>query len=83
MVGIAGLDEILEAGFMLGLAPESSIREAMMDELRSHNYVPRAAEKEYEEGIWAEFVEVRARRMKGLPDREPTCRCGEDGPGGP
>lgn len=81
-VGIAGLDGILETGFMLGFAPEATVREAMMAELRSQNYVPRGAEKEYEDGIWAAFAEVRERRMKGLPDREPKCRCGETGPGG-
>lgn len=81
-VGITGLDDILDIGFMLGFAPEAAVREAMMAELKGRNYVPRGAEKEYEDGIWAAFVEVRDRRMKGLPDREPTCRCGETGPGG-
>lgn len=81
-IGITGLDEILEVGFMLGLASEAVVRDAMMEELRSRNYVPKGAEKEYEDGIWAAFVEIRERRMKGLPDREPKCRCGETGPGG-
>jgi hypothetical protein len=81
-IGITGLDEILEVGFMLGLASEAVVRDAMMEELRDRNYVPKGSEKEYEDGIWAAFVEVRERRMKGLSDREPKCRCGETGPGG-
>jgi len=81
-VGISGLDEVFEAGFAHGLSFEDVVREAMMKELNARNYVPRGAEKEYEDGIWAAFVEVRSRRMKGLSDREPECRCGETGPGG-
>jgi len=81
-IGITGLDDVLDAGFRLGLSHETAIRDAMMRELRERNYVPRGAEKEYEDGIWAAFSEVRDRRMKGLSDREPTCRCGETGPGG-
>jgi len=81
-IGITGLDDILDTGFALGLAPEAAVRSAMMKELKSRNYVPREAEKEYEDGIWAAFVEVRDRRMNGLPDREPRCRCGDTGPGG-
>jgi hypothetical protein len=80
-VGIAGLDEILEVGFSMGLSPEKAVREAMMRELKRNNYVPKGAEAEYEEGVWAAFAEVRERRMRGLPDREPKCRCGETGPG--
>lgn len=76
-IGISCLDDVLEAGFMLGLAPERAVRAAMMDELRRHNYVPASAARDYEEGIWSAFSDVRERRMKGLPDREPTCRCGE------
>jgi hypothetical protein len=81
-VGIAGLDDVLDVGFRMGLSPEKAVREAMMVELRRNNYVPRGAEDEYEDGLWAAFVEIRGRRMKGLPDREPGCRCGETGPGG-
>lgn len=81
-VGIAGLDDVFEVGFKLGLSPEKVVRDAMMKELGKRNYVPRGAEKEYEDGIWAAFVDIRDRRMKGLPDREPACRCGEAGPGG-
>ncbi|MDQ1371737.1 MAG: hypothetical protein QG582_652 [Candidatus Thermoplasmatota archaeon] len=81
-VGISGLDDVFDVGFRLGLSPERAVREAMMNELRRRNYVPRGAEKEYEDGIWAAFAEVRDRRMRGLPDREPACRCGETGPGG-
>lgn len=76
-IGVSGLDEILEAGFAHGLAPERAVRAAMMAELRSRNYVPRGAEKDYEDGLWTAFSEVRERRMKGLPDREPCCRCGD------
>jgi len=79
-VGIAGLDEIFDVGLRLGLSSEKAVRDAMMRELRSHNYVPRGAEKDYEDGIWAAFAEFRDRCMKGLPDREHVCRCGETGP---
>lgn len=80
-IGITGLDDILDTGFMLGLASEAVVRAAMMKEMRNRNYIPRGAEKEYEDGIWTAYVEVRDRRMNGLPDREPRCRCGETGPG--
>jgi len=81
-IGITGLDDVLDAGFRVGLSSERAIRDAMMRELRERNYVPRGAEKEYEDGIWEAFAEVRDRRMKGLSDREPKCRCGETEPGG-
>lgn len=81
-IGISGLDEIFEVGFRLGLASENTVRAALMDELKRRNYVPRNAEKDYEDGVWTAFAELKDRRMKGLPDREPRCRCGETEPGG-
>jgi hypothetical protein len=80
-IGMTGLDEVLEAGFRPGLSSEKAIRDAMMAELREQNYVPRGAEEEYEDGLWAAFVEIRDRRMRGLPDREPRCTCGDASPG--
>lgn len=76
-VGISGLSEIMEAGLASMDAPDDEIREILLRELKSRNYVPDAAGEEYMRSLWTEFKKARIQRKdqlemsyKGIPREE-------------
>ena len=55
-VAIAQLDEILEAGRAVAGEGEAAVRRELLRLTKIYNYVPRSAEREYEEALFAEFI---------------------------
>lgn len=73
-VGVAGLDEIMEAALQRMDCPDDEVKEVLMGELRARNYVPSSVRDEYMTVLWAEYKKLRARRKdeveesyKGIP----------------
>jgi NAD-dependent dihydropyrimidine dehydrogenase PreA subunit len=68
-VGIAGFDSIIAKGLDHIKGSDKEQRDAILKELKAHNYVPEAAEKEYLQAVWAEFKQVRAKRLGQIEER--------------
>ena len=68
-VGIAGFDSIMAKGLEHVGGSDKEQRAALLMELKSHNYVPEAVEKEYIEAIWAEFRQVRGKHLGQIEER--------------
>lgn len=73
-VGVAGLDEIMEAALQRMDRPDDEVKEVLMVELRARNYVPSSVQDEYLRVLWAEYRKLRAQRRdeveesyKGIP----------------
>ncbi|MEW5747506.1 MAG: ferredoxin family protein [Candidatus Thermoplasmatota archaeon] len=76
-VGIAGLEEIMEAALQRMDRPDEEVKDLLMDELRARNYVPSSVREEYRQVLWAEYRKLRVRRRdeveesyKGIPREE-------------
>jgi NAD-dependent dihydropyrimidine dehydrogenase PreA subunit len=61
-VGIAGLEEIMEAALRRMDSPDDEVKELLMEELRARNYVPSSVREEYRRVLWAEYKKLRGRR---------------------
>lgn len=61
-VGIAGLDEIMEAALQRMDLPDDEVKEVLMDELGARNYVPSSVREEYKRVLWSEYKKLRTRR---------------------
>lgn len=61
-VGIAGLDEIMDAALRLMDSPDEEVKEVLLSELKARNYVPASVQAEYQRVLWAEYKKLRARR---------------------
>ena len=68
-IGIAGFDEIIQAGLEHINGTDAEQKDAVLGELRAHNYVPPNVEKDYLNAVWAEFKQVRAKRLGQLEER--------------
>lgn len=68
-VGIAGFDSIIAKGLEHIEGTDKEQREVILKELKANNYVPDAVEKEYLQAVWAEFKQVRAKRLGQLEER--------------
>lgn len=63
-IGIAQLDEILTKVSAMNLGSEEAIGQALMKQVRVHNYVPRSKEQEYRNAIMNEYA-----RRKSMGDK--------------
>lgn len=68
-MGISGFDSIIAKGLEHVKGSDKEQRDALLSELRAHNYVPEAVEKEYLDAVWAEFREVRGKRLGQVEER--------------
>ena len=68
-VGIAGFDSIMAKGLEHVKGSDNEQRDAILKELKVHNYVPEAVEKEYLQAIWAEFRQMRGKRLGQIEER--------------
>ncbi|MGD9962713.1 MAG: ATP-binding protein [Thermoplasmata archaeon] len=73
-VGIAGLDEVMDAALERMDRPDDEIKEVLMGELTARNYVPSSVRDDYLKALWAEFKKLRVRKRdeveesyKGIP----------------
>ena len=68
-VGIAGFDSIMAKGLEHINGSDREQKDAILKELKVHNYVPEAVEKEYLQAVWAEFRQVRGKRLGQIEER--------------
>ena len=68
-VGIGGFDEIMAKGLEHIDDTDANQRDVILRELKVHNYVPESVERDYLNAIWAEFKQVRAKRLGQLEER--------------
>ena len=68
-VGIAGFDLIIARGLEHLDGSDSEQKDAILSELKVHNYVPESVESEYLQAVWEEFRQVRAKRLGHLEER--------------
>jgi NAD-dependent dihydropyrimidine dehydrogenase PreA subunit len=61
-VGIAGLEEIMEAALQKMDSPDEDVKEVLMNELGARNYVPSSVRDDYLMALWAEYKKLRTRR---------------------
>lgn len=76
-VGIAGLEEIMEAALLRMDGPDDEVKEVLMSELRARNYVPSSGREDYLKALWVEYKKLRTRRkeevaesFQGIPREE-------------
>lgn len=67
-VGIAGLEEIMEAALLRMDSPDEEVKEVLMGELRARNYVPSSVREDYKRVLWAEYKKVRGRRKEEIQE---------------
>jgi hypothetical protein len=70
MTGISGLEECMTAIREMDPAEENAIRAALMEKVRTSNYVPPGAEEAYGKALMEEYRKI------------PETRCGCNGCGG-
>lgn len=58
-VGIAGLEEIMEAALQQMDRSDDEIKEVLISELRARNYVPSSVREDYLKALWAEYKKLR------------------------
>lgn len=68
-IGISDFDEIMAIGLAHLDKSDSEQRDILMGELKRHNYVPPALEKQYLDALWSEFKPLRAKKRGELDDR--------------
>jgi ferredoxin len=68
-IGIAGFEEIMAKGLEHIEGTDAEQRRVILEELKAHNYVPDGAEKDYMNAVWAEFRQVRARKLGQLEEK--------------
>jgi hypothetical protein len=55
-VGIIGLDEALAQVKSLGLTDEESIKDELLERVRSRNYIPPGDEPHYRKALYREYL---------------------------
>ena len=68
-VGIAGFDEIMAKGLEHLDDTDKIQRGVILKELKVQNYVPESVEKDYLDAVWAEFKQIRAKRLGQLEEK--------------
>ena len=66
-IGITNLDNILKSAEAVAPEGEKAVRSELLRLVKTFNYVPRPAEKAYEDALYAEYL----RRVS--KDKGPTC----------
>jgi NAD-dependent dihydropyrimidine dehydrogenase PreA subunit len=76
-VGVSGVADIMERALERLDDPDEEIKQILLDELKSRNYVPGGSEEEYVRALWAEYKKLRVQRkeqlemsFKGIPREE-------------
>jgi len=67
-VGIAGLEEIMEAALISMDSPDEDVKEVLMSELSARNYVPSSVREDYLKALWAEYKKLRTRRKEEVEE---------------
>jgi hypothetical protein len=65
-VGVAGVADIMERALEHLDDSDEEIRQILLDELKSRNYVPGGSEEEYVRALWAEYKNLRVQRKEQL-----------------
>lgn len=68
-VGIADFDTIMSKGLENLDKTDTQQKEVLLRELKAHNYVPEAVERDYLQAIWEEFRQIRAKRLGQVEER--------------
>jgi NAD-dependent dihydropyrimidine dehydrogenase PreA subunit len=68
-IGIAGFDEIMARGLEHLDSTDKVQRDVILQELKVHNYVPEPVEKDYLDAVWAEFKQIRAKKLGQLEEK--------------
>jgi small redox-active disulfide protein 2 len=63
-IGITGLKEAIERAQVLQGQPEEEIARALLDELKTQNYIPAGSADEYKRAFLREFKKARGERME-------------------
>lgn len=69
MVGIVGLDAIIEHALGLKGASDEELKALLLSGIEEYNYVPREMEEEYASAAWEEFLRRKS--------NNPSCSCCE------
>lgn len=68
-VGIACFDEIMAKGMEHIDGTDREQRSALLKELKARNDVPESVEKQYLDAVWAEFRQLRGKRLGQIEER--------------
>ncbi len=66
VVGIVGIEEIMEVALGHLDDSEEEIRSVLLCELKARNYVPGPEEQAYAEALWSEYEKLSVRRREDL-----------------
>ncbi len=55
LVGLIGLDEIFENFYQMRKKPDTFLKQELLNETKKHNYIPKVAEKKYEQALLREY----------------------------
>ena len=76
-VGIAGLDEVMDAALTQMDRPDEEVKEILLNELTARNYVPSSVRADYVRALWTEYKKLRGQRRdeveesyQGIPREE-------------
>lgn len=76
-VGISGIGDIIERALEHLDDPDEDVKEVLLAELKTRNYVPGGSEGEYVRALWNEYKKLRVQRReqlemsyKGIPREE-------------
>ena len=62
IIGLVGLNQIFEQLYILGRAPDESVKEELLKMVAARNYIPRKAEAEYATGLLREYRKFCAQK---------------------
>lgn len=68
-VGISGFDEIMSSGLACSDDSDEKQKQALMEELKQHNYVPSSMEPQYLAALWTEFRQLRAKKRGEIEEQ--------------
>jgi len=69
-IAIARLDEILDKAQGAASKGENAVRNELVRQVKTYNYVPPPAEKDYEDALFAEYL-ARKGQSNGSGGKEP------------
>jgi NAD-dependent dihydropyrimidine dehydrogenase PreA subunit len=69
LIGITGLDEVFTKLFEAGKKPMKELENYLLEELKEHNYIPRAKEQSYALVFLREYEEFCNRKNRGAEEK--------------
>ncbi len=61
-IGLVALNQIFEQVYLLGRAPDESVKDELLKMVAARNYIPRKAEAEYATGLLREYKKFCAQK---------------------